>query len=138
MASKAKAQTVYRGISAGEGAWRLVPLPEDRVLKVLVPFLGNALCCDDEKWVTLKCKWEEQLQVYIDLRGRKSRGNQWVGNSIARDLVTIGPDNGCVRSAFDFILDRARHLQLSDVQEIAPPRDVAQQSRDKARYQMRG
>ena len=29
------------GISVGEGAWRLVQLPEDRVLKVLVPFFGQ-------------------------------------------------------------------------------------------------
>ena len=46
------------GISIKEGAWRLVPLPEDRVLKVLVPLLGNALCCDDGTWATLKKEWE--------------------------------------------------------------------------------
>ena len=36
------------GMSVGEGAWRLVPLSEGRVLKVLVPLLGNALRFDDE------------------------------------------------------------------------------------------
>ena len=36
------------GKSLLEGGWRMVPVPEDRVLKVLVPLLGNALCCDDE------------------------------------------------------------------------------------------
>ena len=46
--AKQKPKTCIGGISAGEGAWRLDPLPEDRVLKVLVPFLGSALCCDDE------------------------------------------------------------------------------------------
>ena len=109
------------GISTLEGGWRLVPLPEDRVLKVLVPFLGNALCEADEKWVTLKGKWEKDFNVDIDLRGRKSRGGQWVGSSIARDLVIIGPDYDCVRNAFDTMLDRAAQRQLQDVQEIRPP-----------------
>ena len=85
------------------------PLPEDRVLKVLVPFLGNALCCDDEQWPILKGTWEEEFKVDIELRGRKSRGNQWVGDSWARDLVIIGPERACVQKVFDHILDRARH-----------------------------
>ena len=109
------------GISPLEGGWRLVPLPEDRVLKVLVPFLGNALCAVDEKWITLKGKWEKDFDVDIDLRGRKSRGGQWVGSSIARDLVIIGPDCDCVQNAFDTMLDRAAQLQLQDVHEIRPP-----------------
>ena len=48
--SAAESEPAYRGrgVSEKEGAWRLTPLPEDRVLKVLVPFLGNALCCYDE------------------------------------------------------------------------------------------
>ena len=62
-------------------------------MKVLVPFLGNALCGADEKWKTLKGTWEKKFDVDIDLRGRRSRGNKWLGNSIARDLVIIGPDN---------------------------------------------
>ena len=41
--SAAESEPAYRGVSEKEGAWRLAPLPEDRVLKVLVPFLGNAL-----------------------------------------------------------------------------------------------
>ena len=109
------------GISLKEGGWRLVPLPDDRVLKVLVPFLGNALCEADEKWITLKGKWEKDFNVDIDLRGRKSRGGQSVGSSIARDLVIIGPDYDCVRDAFDAMLDRAAKLKLQDVHEIQPP-----------------
>ena len=33
------------GVSVKEGAWLLLPLPEDQALKALVPFLGNALGC---------------------------------------------------------------------------------------------
>ena len=126
------------GISPLEGAWRLNPLPEDRVLKVLVPFLGNALCSADEKWIALKSKWEKDFNVTIDLRGRKSRGGQSVGSSIARDLAIIGPDYDCVRDAFDFMLDRAVNLQLPDVHEIRPPEMWLQDRKSKKETRSEG
>ena len=43
-----QAQRRFGGRSLMEGGWRMVPLPDDRVLKVLVPFLGIALCRDGE------------------------------------------------------------------------------------------
>ena len=89
------------GMSVGEGAWRLVPLPDDRVLKVQVPFLGKDLCDDGEKWNELKKTWEEQFKVDIDLRGRKSRGWQYIGNCLAQNLAIIGPERTCVQKAFD-------------------------------------
>jgi hypothetical protein len=38
-----QAQRRFGGRSLLEGGWRMVPLPDDQVLKVLVPFLGTAL-----------------------------------------------------------------------------------------------
>ena len=58
------------GISIKEGGWRLVPLPDDRVLKVLVPFLGNALCEADEKWITLKDKWAPSWELSMEENGK--------------------------------------------------------------------
>ena len=104
-----------------EGGWRMVPLPDDRVLKVLVPFLGIALCCDGETWKTLKTSWDVRFQVDINLGGRKSTGTRWVGSSIARELAIIGPDYDSVKAAFDCMLVRAEQLGLPDVGEIAPP-----------------
>ena len=84
------------------------------------PFVVEHWPAFDEQWATMRRKWEEQFKVDINLQGRTRRVNQWVGNSVARDFVIIGPANDSVQSAFDFILDRARHLQLSDVRDIAP------------------
>ena len=80
-----QAQRRLWGRSLLEGGWRMVPLPDDRVLKVRVPFLGNALCRDGETWKTLKTSWVDRFQVAINLRGRQSTGHRWVGSSIARE-----------------------------------------------------
>jgi hypothetical protein len=107
----------------------MVPLPDDRVLKVLVPFLGTALCRGGKTWNTLKTGWGVRFHVDINLRGRKSTGNRWVGSSIARELAIIGPDYDSVKAAFDCMLVRAEQLGLPDVSEIAPP-DMWRQDRE--------
>ena len=107
----------------------MVPLPDDRVLKVRVPFLGNALCRDGETWKTLKTSWDDRFQVAINLRGRQSTGNRWVGSSIARELAILGPNYDSVKAAFDCMMERAEQLGLPDVSEIAPP-DMWRQDRE--------
>ena len=124
-----QAQRRVGGRSLLEGGWRMVPLPDDRVLKVRVPFLGNALCRDGETWKTLKTSWDDRFQVAINLRGRQSTGHRWVGSSIARELAIIGPNYDSVKAAFDCMMERAEQLGLPDVSEIAPP-DMWRQDRE--------